>query len=61
VPAGILPLDSFVLGNQLNTIAKERLETYRGALAGDVLQAVDGALSVSLGLKVGGPTHRWGH
>lgn len=51
IPAGILAQDSYVLCNQLNTIDKSRLEVYRGVLTSELMQAVNGGLSVSLALR----------
>ena len=50
IPAGILALDS-MCSEPAEQIDKGRLEVYRGELTGELLQAVDGALSVSLALR----------
>lgn len=51
LPAGTpLRLESTILGNQLTTIAKERLETFRGQLDPTQLEELARALRVSLSL-----------
>jgi len=51
IPAGVLPLESYVLCNQLNTIDKTRLETFRGSLPTELLAELNGALCVGLALN----------
>lgn len=45
-----LPLESLILGNQLTTIAKDRLETFRGQLDAGQLDELARALRISLSL-----------
>lgn len=51
LPAGApLRLESMILGNQLTTVAKSRMETPRGALDASQLEELARALRVSLAL-----------
>jgi mRNA interferase MazF len=51
LPAGIpLPLESMILGNQLTTIAKDRLGAFRGELDAVQLTELARALRISLSL-----------
>jgi len=51
LPAGVpLRLESMILGNQLTTIAKDRLETFRGQLDAGQLEELAQALRLSLSL-----------
>jgi mRNA interferase MazF len=43
--------DSLVLLEQIRTVDKSRLKEYIGMLDAEVMSRVDGALSVSVGLK----------
>lgn len=45
-----LPLESMILGNQLTTIAKDRLEAFRGQLDAGQLDELARALRISLSL-----------
>ena len=51
LPAGVLPKDSVILGEQLLTIDKERLIRFRGALDSQTAQQLKGALRTMLDLK----------
>jgi mRNA interferase MazF len=51
IAAGELPKDSVVLGEQLRTIAKERLRQNRGQLDSATMVGVDNALKTILELK----------
>lgn len=51
LPVGTpLRLESMILGNQLTTIAKDRLEAFRGQLAADQMEELARALRISLSL-----------
>jgi mRNA interferase MazF len=45
-----LPLAGVILGNQLVTVAKDRLLKHRGSLNGEQIRALDQALKISLNL-----------
>ena len=47
-----LNLSSMVLGEQLATIDKRRLKRYVGRVDGQIMQEVDRALAISIGLSI---------
>ena len=49
-PEGGLKRDSVVLLNQIRSIDKQRLSKYLGVLSLDILERVDSAIQISLGL-----------
>jgi mRNA-degrading endonuclease toxin of MazEF toxin-antitoxin module len=49
-PAGPLPEEGTILCGQLMTVAKDRLESYRGALTPAQVQQVNAALRAHFGL-----------
>jgi mRNA interferase MazF len=51
LPAGDLPKDSVVLGEQLRTVTKQRLRQNRGRVTGDKMKEVNEALKTILELK----------
>jgi mRNA interferase MazF len=51
VAAGDLPQDSVILGNQIMTVSKDRLERHRGQLTAAQTEELANALRLSLGLR----------
>lgn len=51
LPAGELPHEGTILGNQIITVAKERLGGFRGELGPELLGHVERALRVVFGLR----------
>ena len=52
LPAGVLEDESTILGGQLLTVAKDRLEKYAAAIPEDLTDALDRALAKSLALPM---------
>lgn len=55
-----LPYDSIIMLEQLKAIDKKRLDDYIGTLTDEEMNAIDKALAISVGLKIGGKKNEQG-